>query len=338
MWLHRVGAALLILCPATASPCLGQADVGIPRAVNKPTLTYFPEKKVAVLFGGWPQRGVPLGETWLLKDGCWRKLDISGPPARGGHAAAYDSRRRRMVLFGGEGVDGKPLADTWEFDGEKWEQKLVPGPAARVLLRMVFDPKRGRVILFGGSQGAPTTGHFGDTWAWNGSAWRKLSDSGPGARFEHGMVFDARQNTLVIFGGNRGGPDWAAGSLRDSWLYSAGKWTQAFGVDPPKRDHHAMAYHAARSVVLLFGGNSDQGWLGDTWVWDGKTWRELAPRVTPSARGGVPAMTYDSHRKKIVMYGGWGKDGPLQDLWEWDGEWTKVHDVTPTCPLSTKPH
>jgi hypothetical protein len=279
-----------------------------------------------------------LGETWVLENGCWRKLDIAGPSARGGHAAVYDSSRHRIVLFGGEDVDGRPLGDTWEFDDVKWELKPAPGPSPRVLHRMAFDSKRGRVILFGGSENAPTAGQFGDTWEWNGVAWRKLAHGGPGARFELGMAYDTQGNALVLFGGNRGGKNWAEGSLSDTWLHTAEGWKEVTTtVGPPKRDHHALAFHSARGAVLLFGGNSSAGMLGDTWVWDGKSWKDLAPAVAPSARGGVPAMTYDSDRKRIVMYGGWGEDGPLQDLWEWDGTWTQVHKVIPACSANASP-
>ena len=33
-----------------------------------------------------------------------------------------------------------------------------------------------------------------------------------------------------------------------------------------------MAFDAARSVVVLFGGDSDSELLGDTWEWDGSQW------------------------------------------------------------------
>jgi hypothetical protein len=149
-----------------------------PSAVNKPTLTYVPEQRAAVLFGGHTRSGTPLGETWLLKAGCWRQLDVSGPAPRGGHGAAYDTQRRRLVVFGGSGADRKPLGDTWEFDGAKWEQRSASGPPARMLLRMTFDTQRRRVLLFGGTDNM-TGPHLGDTWQWDGTSWSPITDSGP---------------------------------------------------------------------------------------------------------------------------------------------------------------
>jgi hypothetical protein len=34
-----------------------------------------------------------------------------------------------------------------------------------------------------------------------------------------------------------------------------------------------MTHDAARGEVILFGGNGARGALGDTWTWDGTTWR-----------------------------------------------------------------
>ena len=91
-----------------------------------------------------------------------------------------------------------------------------------------------------------------------------------------------------------------------------------------------MVHHQRRGVTLLFGGFAGT-MLGDTWLFDGATWREVRDANGPSPRGGVPAMTYDSDLGKVLMYGGWGDNGALRDLWEWDGAWSPV-EVCPGGP------
>jgi hypothetical protein len=305
-----------------------------PAAVNKPTLTYLAGRGAAVLFGGYPQRGTPLGETWSLENGCWRQLAVDGPPPRAGHGAAYDAERRRLVVFGGAGADGKPLGDTWEFDGEKWEQRSTSGPRARMLLRLTFDERRKRVLLFGGSDNM-TGPHFGDVWQWDGTAWARVIESGPPPRFESALAYDTKRDLTVVFGGNRATDrKFAEGSLGDTWVLRGTAWREVSGSGPTKRDHHAMAFHGARGVALMFGGSSAQGMLGDTWTFDGQRWAQQRDSSGPSARGGVPAMTYDSDRRKVVIYGGWGDAGALRDLWEWDGGWTSV--PVSACRLSER--
>jgi hypothetical protein len=54
-----------------------------------------------------------------------------------------------------------------------------------------------------------------------------------------------------------------------------------------------MAYDDARGQIVLFGGDGHGGDFGDTWTWDGSTWRNQHPAGSPPARS-VTAMTYDS--------------------------------------------
>ena len=69
---------------------------------------------------------------------------------------------------------------------------------------------------------------------------------------------------------------------------------------------------------------SKEGMKGDTWSWDGKTWKQLAT-TGPSPRA-MGYMAYDKNRDRIVLFGGrmgWPNDA--NDTWEWDGkEWKEI--------------
>ena len=54
-----------------------------------------------------------------------------------------------------------------------------------------------------------------------------------------------------------------------------------------------MAYDAATADVVLFGGFDNQGYLGDTWTWDGSAWTEQVPATSQAARSGA-AMAHDA--------------------------------------------
>lgn len=110
------------------------------------------------------------------------------------------------------------------------------------------------------------------------------------------------------------------------------RWTEA-PVSVLRRSGHAMAYDAARRRVVLFGGDAngalDGGLLADTWTFDGKSWRRLAPPVSPSARSGH-AMAYDAARRRVVLFGGRRADGWAGDTWTWDGViWTRSARPSP---------
>ena len=96
---------------------------------------------------------------------------------------------------------------------------------------------------------------------------------------------------------------------------------------PPANVYYpGLAYDAARSVTVMFGGiarDTTYSPRAGTWEWDGSRW-QLRDVTGPSARA-AHGMVYDSRRHRIVLFGGAHKDEPLGDTWEYDGvAWTRV--------------
>jgi galactose oxidase-like protein len=108
-------------------------------------------------------------------------------------------------------------------------------------------------------------------------------------------------------------------------------WTKQLpAVHPPARWDAAMAYDAANSTVVLFGGSSISGGsvhgLGSTWTWDGTSWTEQHPAVHPPARW-LASMAYDAATGTVVLFGGRSpQNRALHDTWTWNGTtWTHLH-------------
>jgi len=101
-------------------------------------------------------------------------------------------------------------------------------------------------------------------------------------------------------------------------------WTrQAPASSPPARSNAAIAYDAATSTVVLFGGftrtASGTVTFGDTWTWDGSTWTKQHPAAHPLARSNA-AIAYDAATRNVVLFGGVGIAGgsiPFGDTWTW---------------------
>lgn len=106
-------------------------------------------------------------------------------------------------------------------------------------------------------------------------------------------------------------------------------WIQEVAGPPPARTESAVAYDAARDVMVMFGGGISPMY-GDTWEWDGVRWSKRVTLRSPTPRRGA-AMTYDAGRGRIVLFGG-VSGGLLDDTWEYDGAtWT------PRAPATVPP-
>ncbi len=139
----------------------------------------------------------------------------------------------------------------------------------------------------------------------------------PAPAYSVGAAMDAKRNRLVIFGGYTGR------YVADTWQWDGGAWTRFDGSGPPARNSPAMVYDAARSQIVMFGGDTRAtGALADTWTFDGASWVQVATDGPPPRT--THHMVYDSARQRVVMFGGVNGTTLLDDTWEWDGRrWTR---------------
>jgi hypothetical protein len=61
-------------------------------------------------------------------------------------------------------------------------------------------------------------------------------------------------------------------------------------------------------------GGGLNGFLGDTWSWNGKHWTQVQD-IGPEPRT-FAAMAYDSNRSRTVLFGGATQNTLLGDTWE----------------------
>lgn len=263
---------------------------------------------------------------WLLYGGTTPDLLNEGFVC----PTAFDSSRGRIVMVGlmDEVTDRSLNFVTWEWDGRQWyeERSASATISFRFISALAYENARGKTLLFGG---ASSEGTFrNDTWEWDGARWREVTPAGlsPAPRIEHHMVYDSYRERVILFGGYSMDSSGAEIPLNDTWEWDGKTWTNVTPQQSPSpRKRHAMAYDQARQEVVLFGGNSEGEYKGDTWVWNGDVWMERrANQTSPSARLGH-AMAYDQQRRQVILFGGEGSDGRRSDTWAWDGNrWLQV--------------
>ncbi|MCU0863664.1 MAG: hypothetical protein MUC36_07740 [Planctomycetes bacterium] len=159
-------------------------------------------------------------------------------------------------------------------------------------------------------------------------SWTLSSPTGA-PRALGGSAWDTARNRLVAFGGEQGTTQF---NQTTEWNGTA--WAVVTTAQQPSvRRRPAMAYDAARGVVVLFGGGAGTStFLNDTWTYNGTTWTQRFPLTSPSTRFGA-AMAYDAERQVIVMHGGFVPSGQdSSETWEWNGTtWTLRSSGSPSA-------
>ena len=207
-------------------------------------------------------------------------------------------------------------------------QTAAPGgtPPKRAHHAMVYDEARNRIILAGGStpvDGGQSFRFYDDVWALNGNTWTPLGSSGS-ERSGQKLAYDGTRRRVVSFGG------FLDRSLPDLLELHEDRW-RALGT-PPDRPvaEGGFVYDARRDRFIAFGGaNGRSHSYGDTWAYEGGSWKQIAADgVGPEPRQAF-AMVYDTARDRVVLYGGMSPAGTaFSDTWEFDGESWKKLDVT----------
>ena len=303
----------------------------------------------AIFFGGM-DGGNAKNDAWvydLASDTWTKKAPVISPCPRYAPAMTYDSNKKKTVLFGGIKCwecdeCGDLYDDTWIYDviTDTWIEKYpTTKPDARTDHSMVYASDKKKVVLFGGQSYESSRSsypiYYDDTWLYDLSTntWIEV-DAGdvPSARSGHKMVYDSKNNKVVLFGGYYESES-GSSIYDDTWVYDVASetWTEMdTEISPPERAWHDMVYASATNQIILFGGDNPELEINydDTWVYDlsSNEWTEMKPTTTPSARWGH-AMVYDPIYNKVILYGGGGND----ETWAYDistNVWTQKNIIT----------
>ena len=263
-----------------------------------------------VLFGGivWAGDGELRSDTWILKDGGWRRdRGTPAPPARHRGAMVFDARRGFTVLFGGQGASGLMRADTWLYElgrWRRWSRWLGRQPARRCGHAMAFDEGTGQTVLFGGVDLFRRS--LGDTWLFDGSAWRRAHGPGPPARRYAAFAYAPDLGGCVLHGG--AADEAGRQSFGDAWGFRDGRWARLpRGFHTAPRDDHGLAYHRAADRLVILGGLAGDP---DVRVASPEGW-EPAFAESPPPRHQCSPLAWDDQLGGLVMHGGEaGHGGP----------------------------
>lgn len=227
---------------------------------------------------------------WSLQTPPWPDSPAPSPRFDGVLIDRHGSDDDRM-MFGGTSPSGTSLGDT-EYTSDKtgYFQTVWPPvmPSPRAGFSLAYDVNDGVVVLFGGcGKVCPTN----ETWIYGNCP----------------LTFET--SSRLCPAGFANTPSW--------WNITA-----LSAETPPARTNSSLAYDAADTEMILFGGLNGSGVaLGDTWVFTLHTgWNpgHSCGSSCPTARadGGLSSINLGVSPGGVVLFGGEGSSGSLLgDTW-----------------------
>lgn len=160
-------------------------------------------------------------------------------------------------------------------------------------------------------------------------SWQPLPvrNEGPATRMNHAMVYDSKEDRLVVFGGSGAG-----GFLNDVWTYAFddATWRRLVLETPPApRRTPASFYDPLHHRMVTYAGQGN-ALYGDTWALDldRPQWEELSTDISPSPRYGA-VLAYGPGSKEAFAFAGFtSEQGRFDDLWAFSSitnRWQALH-------------
>ena len=137
------------------------------------------------------------------------------------------------------------------------------------------------------------------------------------------LAYDPLNDEILLFGGGHVAERGPAGKVRGytgAWIYSIrdNTWRPLeTAVEPPPRMNTRIVTDTRNGVLVLFGGDSQQAYLADTWLFDLRTrsWRKSAAPGPPARAGHF--TVYDPETGLVLVGGGYNRTD-LSDMWGYD--------------------
>ncbi len=266
----------------------------------------------------------------------WEASPPSAAPMIVESTPVYAAATRQLIAFGGRDRNFDYVGGTWAYDRDSraWvDLKPAVSPPPRSNHALVYDGSRGTLLLFGGN--GPQRA-YNDLWEYDLAqhTWTQLATANPPeARQMHGMVYDAANQVVLVFGGRRrdGGAAFA-----DTWAYDrvANSWRLLQPEQaPPIQDHANLAYDVKNEVAVLFSGpDSDTGVGTSTWAYDyrANSWTRLNTDIGPTSDH--CGFAYRTGTGRFTLFGN-SAEGDAMETWLFDyalRDWTRL--AVPQAP------
>lgn len=157
--------------------------------------------------------------------------------------------------------------------------------------------------------------------------------STPSARYGAKMIFDPVAKRTILFGG-RADRIFGLKYYNDLWSFNpqSQNWEEIkTDAKPAGRLSPGMVYDPENHQIIIFGGDTKEDRVGDTWIYDiaANYWEEISSEKSPLPRSDM-GMVYDKVNKVVILVSGYCRDNfreQCNDTWVFDPQaqlWTEM--------------
>jgi hypothetical protein len=216
----------------------------------------------------------------------------------------YDSATQQMLFITLPAAPTREPgpARVWDLkqDPSKWQpiRTQHAGPPSAYEL-VFYNPRTCRVEVL-------SVYNMQVSLAFTGTDWQSLPQtSAPPRRFNTGLMYDPKNNNMLMFGGIK---DQSGTPLGDTWTWDGKIWTEQH-PDPAHRPPATSIWASdpAGAGVLLYDNVHRE-----TWLWNGTDWNQLNPLHSPPAFVRLLTISPTGSASGHLL-------ALSQTIWLWDG-------------------
>lgn len=214
--------------------------------------------------------------------------------------------------------------------GDTAEANGVPRPDLNIVADQVaYHPGLKALVYF---TGGLTAAYSPDERRWSDLHPRQSPPPVMGGS----LAWDPVNREMVLFGGGHVAERDASGKLvgyTGTWTFDGETWRELHtAAMPPPRMNSRLVTDERNGVLVLFGGDGQSHYLGDTWLYDLKTraWRPSKAEAGPEPRAGHFTV-YDPVSGLTIIGGGYNHRD-LNDMWAYDAardQWSRIDATVP---------
>jgi len=217
--------------------------------------------------------------------------------------------------------------------GPTADREGVPRPDLNVVFDQVaYHPPTDSLIYF--------TGGLTAAYHVQQRRWTDLRPTqSPPPVLAGSLAYDPLHDEIVLFGGAHvaeQGRDGQIVGYTGTWLYrfQENRWLPlALETQPPPRMNTRLVCDTKNQQLVLFGGDAQNEYLADTWIFDLKTraWHQSKAMSGPEARAGHFTV-YDPDTGWVIIGGGYNRKD-LTDMWAFEASsdrWMALRGDVPT--------